>query len=151
MLNLAEKVRTAREMFSKGKNSKEVAKNLGYSDSSGLSAMMRRQGYRWDSRTQNYEFLGDSNGEALGNGAAEAVDLITRRANELEAMLDWFQSRRDDTGEPRIKRTTGPYVTKGFHLPVETNERLEEFCKRYTVNQKDVFAEGVELLMEQYE
>ena len=149
-MNVSAKAEAAKELFSGGKNSREVAKELGYKDASGLSAMMRRQGYKWDSKVKNYVYSGD-NGEVSGNGATDIVDVLNGKVEQLESMLDWFEKTRGAPGEPRMRRVSGPTVTKGFRLPVEVDERLNSFCNRLVLHQKDVLITALLEFLDQYE
>ena len=145
------KVEAAKRLFAKGRTSREVSKELGYRSPSGLSAMMRRHGYRWDSSAQNYVYSGDGNGEVSGNGTVDVMDLLSTRGEQLEALLQWFETASGSPGEPRMRRVPGPTVTKGFRLPVEVDDQLREFCARNVLSQKDILTTALIEFLERHD
>ncbi len=144
------KVRRAVQLFDDGKDSRQVAEELGYKGASSLSAMMRGAGLRWDSKVRNYV---SENGNAVGNGNGDTdiMALLKEKAPQLEAVLDWFDKTNGAAGEPRVMRMSGPTVTKSFRLPVEVDDRLNEFCREKVLHQKDVLVTAIVEYLDRYE
>jgi len=143
----AEKIEAAIKMFDEGKDAREVAKNLGYKDATSLGRLMNGQGYKWDKRRRNYVSM---NGE--DTSGVDVAAILEERGRELLALLDWYAEVKGSLpGEPRIRRFAGPTVTKGFRLPIEVDERLNEYCRRTVTHQKDVLVTAILEFLDRYD
>lgn len=157
------KVQQALEAYEEGKSTEEVAEQLGYSDRTGVSSLMRRNGYRYDRAAGQYVPDGEEGGG--GNGAnselpeevrelledrdtAAALKLlqepdtkaVLQRTGELLQLLDdkSLGSLADTLSSPLLQNNDETRQ-KAFRFPKALIDQVEEFAARTNLKQRQIF------------
>lgn len=153
------RVATVIAEFAKGKDSREIAKQLHFQSTKDMADYMRTKGYVWDTEERNYkkakeetidiiteaqqrgkeeeekETEKEISEHGLLNKYGELLKLLDRNKEKLKVILD------TDTEQGKIPRYTlsGINVTKSVHMVTNLDQLTRAYSEEKNIPQREIF------------
>ena len=134
-------VEKALELFAEGKDPREVARELGFTDHKALADYMRDKGYRWNSKTGCYEL---QTFEPAAEKESEAEKMVAPGSEE--EMLQVLLKNKDKLAEvlhsenngtlPRYT-LSGVRIAKTIHFSNKLNKLIKQFSEENDISQRE--------------
>ncbi|MES1043540.1 hypothetical protein FOA22_03320 [Heyndrickxia oleronia] len=175
--NSLERVASILKLFEQGKNSEEVAIEMGYKQIQSLSRFMSREGYRWDKQIKNYIFDAENYKKQMDSKNTDEKAPLGKETDVFELLerkevlillknaKHILRQLKNQSPEQKTKRhskdnlwkdaqkfasSNSPCIVKSIRLPIELESGLIEFCNKTKLSQKQVLCLALDRLLGQY-
>ncbi len=143
------------KLFNEGKDSKEVARELGFKNHLALAEYMKEKHYAWNHNSQRYEQdsgnisaaaeeIVQENALPALTGNSEVIQFINEHKDRLFELLE-----SEERSLPRY-RLPGYRISKCINLSHKLDLLLKNFCEEHHITQRELVEIGVIETLKRY-